>query len=135
LIKVRGRLGEFDGEEGSDAGVEVEGFTGQAGSDGFGFGVLKAVHRSQPILPSRIVFGRIVFGPIGFGRSLGASAGEVEMLGQILIIHPRLARLSIRLLKLPTVGFTGDGDPALMNHRVMPLTEQDQIANTAATRT
>jgi hypothetical protein len=45
LMKVVGhRLGQFDGEEGLDAGVEVEGFTGPAGSDCHGLGMVDAVH-------------------------------------------------------------------------------------------
>ena len=46
LIKTCGWLREFDGEQGLDAGVQVEGFTGPAGSDGSGVGMLEAVHRS-----------------------------------------------------------------------------------------
>jgi hypothetical protein len=49
LIKVRSWLGKLDGEEGSDAGVQVEGFTSPARSDDAGVGVLEAVHRSHMI--------------------------------------------------------------------------------------
>jgi hypothetical protein len=44
LILVFAGLGEFDGEEGSDAGVQVERFAGPAGSDDAGIGMMEAVH-------------------------------------------------------------------------------------------
>jgi hypothetical protein len=47
LLKVRAQLGEFDGEEGLDAGVEVERVAGPAGPDGFGVGMLEAVHAAS----------------------------------------------------------------------------------------
>ena len=49
LIKVSRLFGEFDGEQGLHAGMQVEGFTRPAGSDGAGGWVLEAVHRSQSI--------------------------------------------------------------------------------------
>jgi hypothetical protein len=50
LIKISGRLREFDGEEGLDAGIQIEGFAGPAGSDGLGVGMLEAVHSSKLIM-------------------------------------------------------------------------------------
>jgi hypothetical protein len=44
LILAIVRLGEFDGEEGLDAGVQIEGFAGPAGSDGAGIGMVEAIH-------------------------------------------------------------------------------------------
>ena len=44
LILVFVGFGEFDGKEGLDAGVQVEGFAGPSGSDGAGVGMLEAVH-------------------------------------------------------------------------------------------
>ena len=49
LIKILCPLGDFDGEEGLHAGVQVEGFTGPAGANRSGVGMVEAVHRSQPI--------------------------------------------------------------------------------------
>ena len=46
LIKISDRLGQFDGEQGLDAGVQVEGFTSPAGPDGLRVGMLEAVHHS-----------------------------------------------------------------------------------------
>jgi hypothetical protein len=108
--KVRARLREFDGEEGLDAGMQIEGFAGPAGSDGLGVGMLEAVHRNQ-------------FITLGLQPPLR----EGEMVGEILIVHPRVAALLIGSVKHPTAWFAGDADPALMHHRVMPLAQQDQI--------
>jgi hypothetical protein len=49
LIKVFGLIGELDGHQGLDVGVEVEGVTGPAGSDGFGVLMLETNHRCIPI--------------------------------------------------------------------------------------
>jgi hypothetical protein len=46
LIKLFWLFGQSDGEEGLHAGVEVESFTGPAGSDGSSGWMLEAVHRS-----------------------------------------------------------------------------------------
>jgi hypothetical protein len=54
-----------------DARVEVERFTGPAGSDGLGVWMLEAVHRSQSIL-----------------LGLLPALREGEMPGQIVVIHP-----------------------------------------------
>jgi hypothetical protein len=43
------RFGKFDGEEGLDAGVQVEGFASPAGPDGVGVGMVEAVHRGELI--------------------------------------------------------------------------------------
>jgi hypothetical protein len=45
LIKVQGRVGKFDGEQSLYACVQVEGFTGPAGPNSLGVGMLEAVHR------------------------------------------------------------------------------------------
>jgi hypothetical protein len=44
LILVFAGLGEFDGEEGADAGVQIERFAGPAGSDDARIGMMEAVH-------------------------------------------------------------------------------------------
>ena len=49
LILLR-LLGEFDGEQGLDAGVEVEDFTGPAGTNRSGVWMAEAVHPSQLIM-------------------------------------------------------------------------------------
>ncbi len=46
LIKFCRLFGQFDGEQGLDAGVQVEGFTVPAGPDRLRVWVLEAVHRS-----------------------------------------------------------------------------------------
>ena len=51
LIKIFGLLfGEFDGEEGLHAGIQVETFAGPARSDRLGVEMLEAVHRSKLIM-------------------------------------------------------------------------------------
>jgi hypothetical protein len=56
LIKVLGLLlGEFDGEDGLDAGVQVEGFAGPAGSDRLSVGMQEAIHRSWVIMLGRLL--------------------------------------------------------------------------------
>jgi hypothetical protein len=116
LIKISCRLREFDGEEGLDAGIQIEGFVGPAGSDGLGVGMLEAVHSSKLIM---------------LGLPLTLAEGEFEVPGQVGIIHPLVTRPSIWFVESPPVGVAGDGDPALTHHGVMPLAQQDQIANTA----
>ena len=112
LILVQRLLWQFDGEEGLRAGVQVEGFAGPAGSDGTGVGVLEAVH-------ARELF--------GLGLLLLPAEREVQMPGQMLVADPRLAALPIGFGKQPTLTISGDSHPALMNHGVMPLAQQDQI--------
>ena len=46
LILAFVRFGEFDGEEGLDAGMQVERFTGPTGLDGASSGMLEAIHSS-----------------------------------------------------------------------------------------
>jgi hypothetical protein len=46
LIKLLRLLGQFDGEQGADAGVQVEGFTVLAGPNRLRVWVLEAVHPS-----------------------------------------------------------------------------------------
>ena len=79
LILVFGRLGKFDGEEGLDAGVQVERFASPAGTDRCGVGMVEAVHRSELITLRSLL--------------LCSAAGEVEMPCQILITKPGLAGL------------------------------------------
>jgi hypothetical protein len=117
LIKVRVRLAEFDGEEGLDADVQVEGFTGPAGSDGAGIGMLKAVHPGEPITA---------------GLLLLPAVREIKMPGQVFIAEPRITRPAIGLAEQPTISITANGDPALMNSGVMPLTQQHQIVEIGA---
>jgi hypothetical protein len=76
--------------------------------------MLEAVHRSKLSL-----------------LMLALAEGESQMSGQIIIINPPIAGPPIRFGEHPAVGFAGDADPALMRDGVMPLTQQDQIANTA----
>jgi hypothetical protein len=114
LIKIRGRLGELDSEEGLHARMEVEGFTGAARSDCVGLGMLEAVHRSQLIM-----------------LGLVAALREGEVPGQVFIIHPVVTGPSIWFAEQPTVGCTGDSDTALMHRGVVPLAEQNQVANTS----
>ena len=45
LLILLGRLGEFDGEQGLHAGMQIEWFTGPAGQNGTGVGMLETVHR------------------------------------------------------------------------------------------
>ncbi len=47
LILLLGFFVEFDSEEHLDAGVEIEGFAGPAGSDDLGVGVVEAVDCGQ----------------------------------------------------------------------------------------
>ena len=49
LILVLAGCGELEGEEGLDAGVEVEGFAGPARSDDLGVGMIEAVDCGQPV--------------------------------------------------------------------------------------
>lgn len=53
------------------------------------------------------------------------------MPGQLLVTDPGWARLTVRFGKQPAITIGGDAHPTLMDHGVMPLAEQDQIANTA----
>jgi hypothetical protein len=46
LIKIQLRRGEFDGEQGLRAGMQIEGFTCPAGPDGSRLRMLEAVHLS-----------------------------------------------------------------------------------------
>jgi hypothetical protein len=111
LIKLFRLLGEFDGEEGLDAGVEVESFTGPARPDGSCGWMLEAVHRSELIML----------------RLLAAAQREVKMPGQILITDQPITQLPVGFGEHPTIGIPGDGDTALMNGGVMPLTQQHQL--------
>ena len=96
--------------------MDIEGFTGPAGSDGLGVRMLEAVHRSQLIT---------------FRMPLAAQR-EGEVQGQILIIHPLVTRPSIWFAEHPLVGIAGDGDPALMHRGVVPLAEQNQVVEVGA---
>jgi hypothetical protein len=79
-----------------------------------GVGMLEAVHRSQPIM-----------------CLLPAAECEVEMAGQVLIVNPPLTGPPVWFAEHPPLALPSDGDAALMDCCVMPLTEQDQITNTA----
>jgi len=50
LVDLVALLGEFDGEQSLHTGVEVEDFTGPAGTNRSGVRVLEAVHPSQLIM-------------------------------------------------------------------------------------
>ncbi len=87
MILVVVRLREFDGEEGLDAGVQVEGFASPAGPDRCRVGMVEAVHRSESITLCGLLF--------------CSAAGEIEMPCQILITKPGLARLPVRFGEQP----------------------------------
>jgi hypothetical protein len=53
------------------------------------------------------------------------------MPSQVVITNPGLAGLTIRFAEHPTIGIAGDHDAASVHGSVMPLTQQDQIADTA----
>jgi len=108
LIKVRHRLPQLDGEQGLDAGVQVEGFTGPTGSDGLGVGMLEAVPCGELIMLCLL--------------SLPAQR-EIKMPRQVLVINPRLAGLPVGSGEQPTITITADGDAALVDGGVMPLSE------------
>jgi hypothetical protein len=116
LIKLFRLFGQLDSEEGLHAGVEVESFTSPAGPDRFGVGVVEAVHRRQPIMLMRL---------------LPAAQREVEVPGQVLVADPPITRLAIRFGEHPALRSLSDTDTTFVDGGVMPLTEQDQIANTA----
>jgi hypothetical protein len=79
LIKVGCLRRTFDGEEGFNAGVQVEDLTGPAGPDRLGVGVLEAVH------PSQLITLRLV----------APAQREVEMPRQILIADPPITWLAV----------------------------------------
>ena len=106
---------QLDGKQGLDAGVQIEKLTGPAGPDSFGVAMVEAVHSREPIMLGLLL----------------APEREVQMPGQLLLTHPGLAALPIRFGKYPTIWSLGDADPAIMNNGVVPLAQQDQIANTA----
>ena len=110
---------QFDGEEGLDAGIEVEWFTGPAGSDGAGVGMLEAVCGSE-LSGSGLVM------MLGL---LSAAKGEVDVSGEIRIIDPRVTALPIGFGEDPALPVAGDGDTTLMDYGVVPLTQQDQIGD------
>ena len=111
-IKVDSRLGELHGEQGLNAGVQVEGFTCPARSNGAGIGILEAVHRSRVIILCLLAL---------------PPQRDIEMLGQILVAHPRVAGSAVWFVEYPTAAVPGDGDAAFMHGGVMPLAQQDQI--------
>jgi hypothetical protein len=82
--------------------MQVEGFTGPAGSDGSSVGMVEAVYSSKLI-------------------RLGGIAAEREgqMSGQVVITHPRLTPSPIRFVERPAaLSFSGDSDTALMHRGV-----------------
>jgi hypothetical protein len=56
---------------------------------------------------------------------------EIKMPGQVFIAEPAITRLAIGFAEQPTITST-DGDPALMNGGVVPLTQQHQIVEIGA---
>ena len=108
LILVLGRLVEFDGEEGLDAGVQVEGFTFPAGPDRCRVGMVEAVHRSELITLRSLL--------------LCSAAGEVEMPCQILITKPGLTGLPIGFGEQPAIRTLADRHTAFVDGGVVPLT-------------
>ena len=104
LILLR-RVGEFDGEQGLHAGVQVEDFTGPAGTNRLSVGMLEAVHRSQ----------LITLGLLPFAQR------EVKMPSQVVITHPRLTGPAIRFGEQPSVAVMGNVDAAFMHGGVVPL--------------
>ena len=105
LIKLFWLFGEFDGEEGLDAGMQVESFAGPAGPDGSGVGMLEAVHFSELI--------RCL---------LAAAEGEVKVPGQVLIADPPITGLAVGFGEHPTFRSLGDADTSFVDGGVMPLT-------------
>jgi hypothetical protein len=105
LILVR-LLGQFDGEQGLHAGVQIEDLTGPSGTNNACVGMLEAVHRPQLIMLGLLPFAQ----------------REVKMPSQVVIIHPGLAGLPIGFAEQPTVGIPGDGGAAFVDGGVMPLT-------------
>ena len=99
-------LREFDGEQGLHAGVQVEGLTGPAGTDDACVGMLETVHPGQPIM-------------LGL---LPTTQREVQVPSQVVITNPGLAGLPVGFGEHPTLSIPGDGDRALMDRGVMPLT-------------
>jgi hypothetical protein len=108
LILVVVRLREFDGEEGLDTGVQVEGFALPAGPDRCGVGVVEAVHRSELITLRSLL--------------LCSAAGEVEMPCQILITKPGLTGLPIGFGEQPAIRTLADRHTAFVDGGVVPLT-------------
>ena len=105
-IKVHSRLRELHGEEGLDAGVQVERFTGPARSDRAGIGMLEAVHRSCVIILCLL--------PL-------PPQHDIEMLGQVFVAHPPVAGSAVWFVEHPTAAVPSDGDAAFMHSGVMPL--------------
>ncbi len=121
MILALGRFGEFDGEEGLDAGMQVEGFASPAGPDRCGVGMVEAVHRGELITLRSFLF--------------CSAAGEVEMPCQILITKPGLAGLPIGFGEQPTIRTLADRHAAFVDGGVMPLTQQNQISQVGAAAT
>ena len=105
LLIVLRLFGEFDGEQGLHAGVQVEDFTAPAGTNGARVGVLEAVHRSQ----------LITLGLLRFAQR------EIKMPSQVVITHPRLTGLAIRFGEQPSAAVMGNVDAAFMDGGVVPL--------------
>lgn len=73
----------------------------------------------------------IVWGLVIMLGLLCLAEREVEVSGEIRIIDPRVAALPIGFGEDPALAVGGDGNAALMHCGVVPLTQEDQIANTA----
>jgi hypothetical protein len=66
------------------------------------------------------------------GLLLLSAEREIKMPGQVFIAEPAITRLAIGFAEQPTITSTANGDPALMNGGVMPLTQQHQILEVGA---
>ena len=105
LILLR-LFGEFEGEQGLHAGVQVEDFTAPAGTNRLSVGVLEAVHPGQ----------LITLGLLPFAQR------EIKMPSQVVITHPRLTGLAVGFGEQPSVAVMGNADAAFMDGSVVPLT-------------
>ena len=85
--------------------MQVEDFTGPAGTNRLSVGVLEAVHRSQ----------LITLGLLPFAQR------EVKMPSQVVITDPRLAGLAVGFGEQPGVAVMGNVDAAFMDGGVVLL--------------
>ena len=86
--------------------MQVEDFTGPAGTDRLSVGVLEAVHRSQLIKAGLLRFAQ----------------REVKMPSQVVITHPRLTGPAVGFGEQPSVAVMRNVDAAFMDGGVVPLT-------------
>jgi hypothetical protein len=111
LILLEALIMQLDGEQRLDTGVQVERFTGPAGSDGLGVWMVETSNLSQSIT---------------LGSAL-LSERKVQMPGELLVTDPGLAELTVRFGKYPCVAIPTDHDFTLVDDGVVPLAQQDQI--------